>query len=138
MANPEKVWKSSLWDRLERRFQNKEEEPQLTDVVRALSYSEGASSPSGRRVCAGVARVPDVRGVGGDGGAAGGGGDDAADPEARGTGAGGRPASAAALGGGVAGPVGVGGGRADALVVGELDDVEQGEKLWRGIRKNVT
>ena len=108
-----------------------EVQPQLADVVRDLA--DGVLAAPGRGgVGAGVSRVPDVGGVGGDGGPAGGGGDDAADPEARGTGAGGRTASAAALGGGVAGPVGVGGGRADALVVGELDDVEQGELLFIG------
>ena len=105
-------------------------EPQLADVVGHFSNSEDAGASSSWSEGAGVSRVPDVGGVGGDGGVAGGGGDDAADPEARGTGAGGRSASAAALGGGVAGPVGVGGGGADALVVGELDDVEQGELLF--------
>ena len=104
-------------------------EPQLADVVGHFSNSEDAGASSSWSEGAGVARVPDVRGVGGDGGVAGGGGDDAADTEAGGTGAGGRSASAAALGGGVAGPVGVG-GCADALVVGELDDVEQGELLF--------
>ena len=118
---------SLAWRTRQRGFQNTENdpEPQLADVVGHFSNSEGAGASVRGSVCAGVARVPDVRGVGGDGGPAGGGGDDAADPEARGTGAGGRPASAAALGGGVAGPVGGGGTAAGALVIGELDHAEE-------------
>ena len=104
-------------------------EPQLADVVGHFSNSEGAGASVRGSVCAGVARVPDVRGVSGDGGPAGGGGDDAADPEARGTGTRGRPASTAALGGGEAGPVGVG-VAASALLIGELDHAEQGELLF--------
>ena len=47
--------------------------PELTDAVRAFSDSEGARLSVSGRVAAGVARVPDVRGVGVSGGAAGGG-----------------------------------------------------------------
>ena len=47
--------------------------PQLTDAVTAFSDSEGARLNVSGRVAAGVARVPDVRDVVGDGGAAGGG-----------------------------------------------------------------
>ena len=116
----------------QRRFQNRENDPkpQLADVVGHFSNSEGAGASVRGSVGAWVARVPDVGGVGGDGGAAGGGGDDAADPEARGTGAGGRPSPAAALGGGVAGAVGGGGAPAGALLVRELDDAEQRELLF--------
>ena len=110
-------------------------EPQLADVVGHFSNSEDAGASSSWSEGAGVARVPDVGGVGGDGGPTGGGGDDAADPEARGTGARGRPTFTAALGGGEAGPVGGGGGGADALVVGKLNDVEQGENLCAGNKK---
>jgi len=45
--------------------------PELTDAVRAFSDSEGARLSVSGRVAAGVARVPDVRDVVGDGGAAG-------------------------------------------------------------------
>ena len=45
--------------------------PQLTDAVTAFSDSEGARLNVSGRVAAGVARVPDVRDVVGDGGAAG-------------------------------------------------------------------
>ena len=107
-----------------------EVQPQLADVVRDLA--DGVLAGAGRGgVGAGVARVPDVGGVGGDGGPAGGGRDDAADPEARGTGARGRPTFTAALGGGEAGPVGGGGGGARAFVIRELNYAEQGELLFK-------
>ena len=121
----------SLVNNQRKHFRSFQHSPQLTDIVRDFVDGEDTCSPSGGGVGAGVARVPDVRGVGGDGGPAGGGGDDAAHSEARGTSAGGRPASAAALGGGVAGPVGGGGAGADTLVIGELDHAEQGELLYR-------
>ena len=39
---------------------------ELADVIRGLVNGEGASSRAGGSVAAGVARVPDVRDVGGD------------------------------------------------------------------------
>ena len=56
--------------------------PQLTDVVRAFVDGEDARSSGGGSVGAGVARVPDVRRVGGDGVPTGGGRYDTADAEA--------------------------------------------------------
>ena len=46
---------------------------ELTDVSRDLVEGVGAGGGTGCRVAAGVARVPDVGGVGGDGRATGGG-----------------------------------------------------------------
>jgi len=56
-------------------------QPQLADIVRDLADAEGTTSCTARRVAAGVARVPDVGGVGGDGGATGSGVDHTADSE---------------------------------------------------------
>ena len=56
-----------------------EVQPELTDVVRDLVEGVGAGRGTGGRVAAGVARVPDVGGVGGDGGATSGGVDHTAD-----------------------------------------------------------
>ena len=68
-----------------------EVQPKLADIVRLLAEGVGAGGGTGGCVAAGVARVPDVGGVGGDGGAAGGGGDEACTQQqshdvARGTG----------------------------------------------------
>ena len=41
-------------------------QPQLTDVIGHLAEGVGAGGGAGGRVAAGVARVPDVGGVGGD------------------------------------------------------------------------
>ena len=49
-----------------------EVQPELTDVSRDLVEGEGAGGGAGGRVAAGVARVPYVGGVGGDGRATGG------------------------------------------------------------------
>ena len=46
-----------------------EVQPQLTDVIRHFLESVGAGGSTGGSVAAGVSRVPDVGGVGGDGGA---------------------------------------------------------------------
>ena len=106
----------------------------MADIIRLLAEGVGAGGGTGGRVAAGVARVPDVGGVGGDGRAAGGGVDHTADS---------KPSSAvtistAALGGalraGVAGPVGGGGAGSGTLLVGELDDGEEREGLWRKIK----
>ena len=108
-----------------------EVQPELTDVSGDLVEGEGAGGGTGGGVAAGVARVPDVGGVGGDGGATGGGVDHTAHS---------KPSSAvtistAALSGalraGVAGPVGGGGAGSGALLVGELDDGEERQGLWR-------
>ena len=80
-------------------------------------------------VGAGVARVPDVGGVGGDGGTTGGGGDDTANSKPRSTVAISTAALGRTLGAGVTSSKGGGGAGACALLVGELDDGEQGEGL---------
>ena len=49
-----------------------EVQPELADVSRDLVEGEGAGGGAGGRVAAGVARVPHVGGVGGDGRATGG------------------------------------------------------------------
>ena len=54
-------------------------QPQLTNVIRHLADGVLARPGAAHSVGAGVARVPDVGGVGGDGGATSGGADDAAD-----------------------------------------------------------
>ena len=106
-----------------------EVQPELADVVGDLLDGEGAGGGTAGLVAAGVGGVPDVGRVGGDRGATAGGGDDAAHPEPGGT----LAVSAASLGGalraGVAGPVGRGGAGSCALLVGELDDGEQGQRL---------
>jgi len=106
-----------------------EVKPQLTDVVRAFVDIEDTCSSAGRRVCAGVARVPDVRRVGGDGGATGRGRYDTADSEACSTGARGGAPFGSALRRGVARAVGAGGAAADTLVIGELDHAEHAQLL---------
>ena len=111
-----------------------EVQSELTDVSGDLVEGEGAGGGTGGGVAAGVAGVPDVGGVGGDGGPTGAAVDDTAHS---------KPSSAvtistAALSGalraGVAGPVGGGGAGSGALLVGELDDGEEGEGLWRRIK----
>ena len=95
----------------------------------------GAGAGGGGGVGARVARVPDVGGVGGHGGSAAGGGDDAADAE---------PSSAvpvrvtglsAALAGGEAGAHRGAGRGGRALVVRELHDREQRERLYKETNK---
>ena len=107
-----------------------EVQPELTHIRAHLVDSVGAGAGAGGGVGARVVWVPDVGRVGGDRGATAGGGDDAAHPEPGGT----LAVSAASLGGalraGVAGPVGRGGAGSCALLVGELDDGEEGEGLW--------
>ena len=104
-------------------------QPELADIVRLLAEGVGAGGGTGGCVAAGVSRVPDVGGVGGDGSATGGGVDHTAHSKPSGT----VPVSTTALSGalraGVAGPVGGGGARPRALLVGELDDGEEGEGL---------
>ena len=108
-----------------------EVQSELADVSGDLVEGVGTGGGTGGRVAAGVARVPDVGGVGGDGRATGGGVDHTADTEPSSA----VPISTAALSGalraGVAGPVGGGGAGARALLVGELDDGEEREGLWR-------
>ena len=41
-------------------------QPELADIIRLLAEGVGAGGGTGGRVAAGVARVPDVGGVGGD------------------------------------------------------------------------
>ena len=106
-----------------------EVQPELTDVVDHLVDGEGAGGGAAGFVAAGVCGVPDVGGVGGYRGATGGGGDDTAHPEPGGTFAVSAASICGALRAGVAGPVGGGGAGPGALLVGELDDGEEGEGL---------
>ena len=99
-----------------------EVQPELADVSRDLVEGVGAGGGTGGRVAAGVARVPDVGGVGGDGRATGGGVDHAADTETSSAVSISTAALSGALRAGVAGPVGGGGAGSGALLVGELDD----------------
>ena len=62
-----------------------EVQPQLTDVIRHLAEGVCAGGSTGGGVAAGVVRVPDVGGVGGDGGTTGGAVDHTADTEASST-----------------------------------------------------
>ena len=104
-------------------------QPQLTYIRWLFADSISAGGGTWGCVAAGVSRVPDVGGVGGDWGATGGGIDDTADSKS------GRAVSISTstfsrtLRAGVAGPVGRGGAGARALLVGELDDGEEGEGL---------
>ena len=104
---------------------------ELADIVRLLAEGVGAGGGAGGRVAAGVARVPDVGGVGGDGGATRGAVDDTTHSEARGTVTVSTATLGRALRAGVAGPVGRAGAGSGALLVGELDDGEQGKCLCR-------
>ena len=106
-----------------------EVQPQLTDVVRHLAEGVGAGGSTGGGVAAGVVRVPDVGGVGGDGGATCGGVDDTTHPEPCSTVTIGTATLGRTLGAGVAGPVGRRGACSCTLLVGELDDGEQREGL---------
>ena len=106
-----------------------EVQSELTDVVGHLVDGEGAGGGAAGFVPAGVGGVPDVGGVGGDRGATAGGGDDAAHPEPGRTFAVSAASFGGALRGGVAGPVGGRGAGSGALLVGELDDGEEGECL---------
>ena len=108
-----------------------EVQPELADIVRLLAEGVGAGGGAGGGVAAGVARVPDVGGVGGDGGATCGAVDDTTHSEARGTVTVSTATLGRALRAGVAGPVGRAGAGSGALLVGELDDGEQGKCLCR-------
>ena len=103
--------------------------PQLTNVIRHLSYCGGAGPCGGGRVAAGVSRVSDVGVVGGDRGPTGGGRDHTADTEPSSAGPTGRSRPAGALRGGVAGPCRRGGAGAGAVFIGELHHAEQRELL---------
>ena len=102
-------------------------QPQLTDVIRHLADGVLARPGAAHSVGAGVARVPDVGGVGGDGGATCGGADDAADSKSSSTAAIGATSLGRALRAGEAGAIGGGGAGGCALLVGKLDNGEQGE-----------
>ena len=62
-----------------------EVQSELADIVRDFADAEGTTSCTARRVAAGVSRVPDVGGVGGDGGTTGGGVDHTANSESSST-----------------------------------------------------
>ena len=108
-----------------------EVQPELTHIRAHLVDSVGAGAGAGGGVGARVVWVPDVGRVGGDDGAAGRGVDHAADAEPRGTVPIRAPALGRALRAGVARPVGRAGAGSGALLVGELDDGEQGKCLCR-------
>ena len=111
-----------------------EVQPQLADIVRGLVEGVGTGGGTGGGVAAGVSRVPDVGGVGGDGGATSRAGNHTAHSKPRGTVSVSSAALRRALRAGVAGPECGGGARPRTLLVGELDDGEQGECLY-GKRK---
>ena len=111
-----------------------EVQPELTDVSGDLVEGEGAGGGTGGGVAAGVARVPDVGRVGGDGGATGGGVDHTADTEPSSAVTISTAALSGALRAGVAGPVRGGGACPGTLLIGELDNGEEGEGLWRQIK----
>ena len=106
-----------------------EVQPELTDVSGDLVEGVGAGGGTGSRVAAGVSRVPDVGGVGGDGGATSRAGNHTAHSKPRGTVSVSSAALRRALRPGVAGPECGGGARPRTLLVGELDDGEEGECL---------
>ena len=106
-----------------------EVQSELADIVRLLAEGVGAGGGAGGRVAAGVARVPHVGGVGGDGRATGGGVDHTAHSEPSGAVTVSTASLSRALRAGVAGPVGGGGAGACAVLVGELDDGEEREGL---------
>ena len=106
-----------------------EVQPQLADIVRGLVEGVGAGGGTGGCVAAGVSRVPDVGGVGGDGGATSCAGNHTAHSKPRGTVSVSSAALRRTLRAGVAGPKGGGGTRPCTLLVGELDDGEEGECL---------
>ena len=110
-----------------------EVQSELADIVRLLAEGVGTGGGAGSRVAAGVARVPHVGGVGGDGRATGGAVDHTAHSEPSGTVTVSTASLSRALGAGVAGPVGRRGACSCTLLVGELDDGEQGESLYNGI-----
>ena len=84
-------------------------QPELTDIIRLLAEGVGAGGGTGGRVAAGVARVPDVGGVGGDGRATGGGVDHTAHSEPSGAVTVSTSSFSRTLRAGIAGPVGGGG-----------------------------
>jgi len=84
-------------------------QPQLTDVIGHLAEGVGAGGGTGGCVAAGVPRVPDVGGVGGDSSATGGGVDHTADSKASSTVTISTPSLSRALRAGVASSVGAGG-----------------------------
>ena len=109
-----------------------EVESELADIILLLLDGERTGSGAGGREGARVVGVPDVGGVGRDGGAAGRGGDDAANSKPRSTAAGGRSSPGGALRGGVAGALRARGGGVRTLLVRELDDSEERHLIWRG------
>ena len=101
----------------------------MADIGRGFVEGVGAGGGAARSVAAGIARVPDVSGVGGDGGPTGTAVYDTAHSEPRSAVTISSAALRRTLGGGVAGTVGGGGAGSCALLVGELDDGEEGECL---------
>ena len=81
----------------------------MADIIRGFADAEGTTSGTAWCVAAGVSRVPDVGGVGGDGGATSRAGNHTAHSKPRGTVSVSSAALRRALRAGVAGPVGGGG-----------------------------
>ena len=101
----------------------------MTNVIRCFFESKGASGCTSGRVAAGVSRVPDVGGVGGDGGPTSCCRDDTAYSEPGSTVSVSTSTFSGTFRTGVASPVGCGRTGARALLVGELDDGEEREGL---------
>ena len=81
----------------------------MADIVRGFADGEGTTSCTARSVAAGVSRVPDVGGVGGDGGTTGAAIDDTAHSKPSCAVSVSTSALSRTLRAGVAGPVGGGG-----------------------------
>ena len=106
----------------------------MADIVRGFVEGVGAGGGAARSVAAGIARVPDVSGVGGDGGPTGAAVDDTADSKPGSAVTVSTSALSRTLRAGVAGPVRGGGACPGTLLIGELDNGEEGEGLWRQIK----
>jgi len=104
-----------------------EVQSELTHIIRCLGDGVLAGAGAGGGVGAGVARVPDVGGVVGDAGSTGAGVDHTADSESSGTVSISTSSLGRALRAGVAGAIGGGGTGTSALLIGELNDGEQGK-----------
>ena len=105
-------------------------QPQLANVIWHLLDSVGTCSSTGRCVGTWIVGVSDVGCICGDAGAASWGCDDTAHSESSSTVSIRWSSLGCALWAGVTGAIGGGGAGGCALLVGELDNGEQGESLW--------
>ena len=112
-------------------------QPQLANVIWHLLDSVGTCSSTGRCVGTWIVRVSDVGCICGDAGAASWGCDDTAHSESSSTVSIRWATLGCALWAGVTGAIGGGGAGGCALLVGELDNGEQGESLWIEMSYNV-